>query len=299
MKVTIFTKSANDPRFDSVLRQFANGVRVVGDDVDVCEGMEYRDCDVAVFFGSWKNRNMPHHIVKNDIVSKAKNFIVLETPLLGRMPVKEIMQDNWYRIGLNGFLADTGNFNNKNRDSSRWETVQECLDIAVAPYTYKYDGPIILPLQLPGDASLRGASIEKWALETVMQIREITSRPVVIRTPQLERAFDKYYIKRLRHIPNVVFQQGSAENLVGTLSAAYCSVVYSSGFSIDSLVHGCPTIACSPSNFCYDLVDNTVENIEKVSRPDRTQLFCDLSYAQWHVAEIEKGLPWKHLKTLF
>ena len=114
MKVTIYGKSANHPRFEQTLMKFATGVIDSGDDAFLSYDEEYYDCDVAVIFGSWKDRDMTHHRVKRNIISKAKKFIVLETPIIGRGPVKDVMDDDWYRIGIGGFLADTGTFHNGN-----------------------------------------------------------------------------------------------------------------------------------------------------------------------------------------
>lgn len=298
MKVTIYGKSANHPRFEEVLMKFATGVIESGDDAFLSYDDKYYDCDVAVIFGSWKDRDDTHHKVKNEIVSKAKNFIVLETPLIGRQKVENYMSDNWFRIGLNGFLNDTGNFNNKNKNGERWDIVRKNLGLEIKAYNDSHDGPIVVAMQLPGDASLRGQSIEKWALHTVQAIRTQTDRLIIIRTPQIDRHYDDATMRLIEKQPNVKFQKGTFENLKETFDEAMCTVTYSSGFAIDSLLNGCPTIAMSPSNFAYGLVPNKVDNIEHVARPNRDQWLYNLSYAQWHVDEIERGLPWKHLRGL-
>ena len=298
MKVVVFTQSANAPQFERDLFKFAEGVSKSGDSVIINSGLEYEDCDVAVFFGSWKNMNAPHHVIKNKIVSRAKNFIVLETPLIGRGKVEEAMKDSWYRIGLNGFLADQGDFNNLNCDSLRWRKIQEMEGIVLAPWTRNMSGPILLALQLPGDASLRGADISKWAYETILDIRTITDRPIIVRTPQLERSFDNPYMEKIRKpMTNVVFQKGTYENLIPTLQKSYCSVTYSSGLAIDSLIHGCPAIVCNSASFAWESCSNKPRAIGFFEYPDRDKLFSKLSYAQWHVSEIQEGLPWKHLKN--
>lgn len=298
MKVTIYGKSANHPRFEEVLMKFATGVIESGDEAFLSYDEEYYPCDVAVIFGSWKDRDDTHHRVKNNIVKNAKNFIVIETPLIGRGPVENVMPDNWFRVGLNGFLADTGDFNNKNKNDARWKIIRKNLGVEIKSYNYNPNGPIIVALQLPGDASLRGASIEKWAFQTVQAIRTQTDRKIIVRTPQLPRQYDEHYINLISKQPNVEFQKGTKDNLVPTLESAYCTVAYSSGFSIDSLIHGCPAIAMSPSNFAYDIVPNKVDNIENITKPNRDQWLYNLSYAQWHMLEMEHGLPWKHLRSL-
>lgn len=298
MKVTIYGKSANHPRFEQILMKFATGVIESGDEAFLSYDEQYYPCDVAVIFGSWKDRSDTHHRVKNEIIKKAKNFIVLETPLIGRGPVHNVMPDVWYRVGLNGFLNDTGNFNNKHKTWDRWDLIRKSLGVELKAYNdSNKDAPIIVALQLPGDASLRGASIEDWAVHTVQAIRTQSDRKIIVRTPQLERQYKESLIK-VKDFPNVEFQTGTKDNLIPTLESAHCAVTYSSGLAIDALINGCPVVACSPSSFAYDICPNTVDMIDRIKKPNRDQWLFNLSYAQWHESEIERGLPWRHLKQL-
>lgn len=298
MLIKIFNLSANDKRFADTLEKFAAGVNKVGDDygdkAQVCNSSEYQDCDVAVFFGSWKPRTDLHHRVKNDIVHNAKHFIVLETPIIGRGPVTNVMQDDWYRIGLNGFLADDGEFNNKNRDASRWKLIQSKRNIELKPY---HDGNfIVVTLQVPGDASMRGVSTEQWALESVEEIRKYTDMDIYVRFPQVPKTWREDILNKIKAKKNVVFQVGTKDNLIPTLDKAHCTVCFSSTMSVDSLINGCPTIAMSPANFAYELGSNSLSDIVNPKRPPREQWLNNLGYTTWHVDEIEQGLPWAHLR---
>ena len=299
MKVTIYGKSANHPRFEQTLMKFATGVIDSGDDAFLSYDEDYYDCDVAVIFGSWKDRDMTHHNVKRNIVSKAKKFIVLETPLIGRGPVKDVMDDDWYRIGIGGFLADDGIFHNGHKHgSTRWDLIRKHFGIKLPTYHVNGNQNIVVALQLPQDASLRGASIEKWCRDTCMAIRTQTDKPIIVRLPQLQRNWDVEPLEVVKNLPNVSFQMGTADNLIPTLREARCTVTYSSGFAIDSLLNGCPTIAMNPASFAYDVAANTVDDIDNPKCPSRDQWLYDLSYCQWHVSEIENGLPWRQLREL-
>ena len=83
---------------------------------------EYRSCDVAVFLGSWKpDRERTWHKTRTSIKQNATNFVVLETPLLGRA----VFEPNaHYRVGINGFLnRDALWGDNVDRPSDRWESL--------------------------------------------------------------------------------------------------------------------------------------------------------------------------------
>lgn len=304
MKVSVYTKSATDDRIQGVLRAFANGIRSLGHDVIVVEDYKFKRSDCAVFFGSWKQRPDAHHKLKNEIVYNTDQFIVLETPLIGRMPVEEVMKDTWFRVGKNGFLANTGWFNHRNKPSDRWKMIQQSIpQVSKKKYRLNKDGHILIALQLPGDASLQGEKIERWMIKTVMEIRKQTRRPIVIRTPQLNRAYDRVEMNMLKHIPNIIIQRGTADNLVSTLEDSFCAITYSSGLAVDSLINGCPTIAVSKASFAYDITSNKLSNIEFINGdevfssmiPSRKQWLNDLAYTQWNVEELERGLPWIHL----
>ena len=297
MNVNIYTDSANHHRFASMLSKFAKGVQATGDESHLLSG-GYQDGDVHIIFGSWKDRDIKHHIVKRDIVEKASNFICIETPLVGRGEVKDVGDDTWYRVGLNGFLADTGNFNNKRRPKDRWEKVQSELNVEMKPY--REDGDyILLTLQVPGDASLRGRVIEDWAYETSHTIRKYTDRPILIRTPQVLKTFNLDTLYKIRdELPNIDYQVGEKKNLIPTLEQAWATVAYSSGMGVDSYLNGVPCFTMDKANFGYSLGNTSLKNIESPNLPKREQWIQNLCYAQWNEEEMEEGIVWNHMKEL-
>lgn len=297
MLVKVFKDSANHIRFTDMLYEFARGVEASGDQVLIEHG-PYSDCDVAVIFGSWKDRPDLHHVVKQSVVQQAKNFVVLETPLVGRGPVTDVMQDNWYRMGLNGFLADSGNYNNNYRDGKRWEKVQRDLKVELKPW--HADGQyILIALQLPGDASLRGLNISWWLYQTCLDIRIYTNRKILIRTPQITRDYEAKWIERVKSdIQNVEWQQGTKENLNETLDNAWCSVTYSSGLGIDSVMRGTPAFAMSPASFVYTLGNTELKNIENPCFANREQWLNNICYAQWNTDEMRSGEAWQHIREV-
>jgi len=297
MKTVIFLNSANDNRFKEALHLFAEGIRQSGDECIVSESYQYEECDCAIFFGSWKSRNTTWHTIKTEIVNKVKNFIVLETPILGRGPVSDIMQDDWYRIGLNGFLYNTGNFNNKNMPSDRWKKISKEFNLSIEDWK-ENDGPVLVVLQLPGDASLQGNDISKWAKQTCIDVRKYTKRDIILRTPQLPRSFDLNFIKE---IDNIYLQEGTKENLQTTINQSNLIITYSSGLGVESVLSGTPTIAMSPASFVYSITEHAITR-KSINHPFlsayRDQWAHDLSYAQWNLEEIQRGAPWNHLKQL-
>jgi hypothetical protein len=157
----------------------------------------------------------------------------------------------------------------------------------------------VVVLQLPGDASLRGANITRWACTIIELIRQRSGRDIILRTSQLERQYDQQYIDKALSFKNVTLQKGTKENLNDTIDNSLFTVSYSSGFGIDSVIRGKPVLVGDPGSFVYKDFNNSLDNIfVKPNQPDRTQWLNDISYAQWHVEEMGIGLPWRHLKGI-
>ena len=266
---------------------------------------KYKQCDVAVQFGSAKARDALHHVVKTDIKENAKNILYIETPLLGRV-INNKHQYTHYRLGINGFLYGEGNFNSDNSPSDRWETLK-------AMYGYKdfngwkdhKKGPILLLSQLPGDASLRTQDMAEWVRETVFRIRTVTDREIVIRLhPAMSERGRNAFMGDLTDLflenkSNIRF---SRTTLQKDLEEAGICISYTSGSSIDAVLAGVPCIAADEGNFTWPISSHSWEDIENPYLADKEtvqQWLYDLSYCQWSVEEINSGKAWAHLSKLF
>ena len=302
--VAVYALSTPNVGEKNILADFGLGVHYSGDKIHVISSDVYikEDADVHVIFGSWKPRTDQHHLVKNMVVDYCKEnnkpFICFETPLIGRKKVEQVMKDEYFRVGINGFLADTGNFNNINCPRDRWDKIKENLDIELRPW--RQDGDrITIALQLPGDASLRGANISKWAYDTARKVKNILSefgieKRIVIRTPQLPRQFEN--IEKLQDL-GCEIEIGTKENLNDSFRNCWAAITYSSGYAIDAIINGVPVIACDPGSFAYEVSSNDVNFImdpKIMTNDERQQWLQDLSYAQWHKREL--GKAWRHLR---
>jgi hypothetical protein len=329
MKVKIFMSSANSMAERDILSSFAEGVeqwmaqRVdqryqslnitrIGRwenfeidnqfELEYEHGEAYRECDVAVIFGSWKPREKGSHATRNSVAGNAKRFIVIETPLLNR---RTDVENTMWRVGVNGYL---------NRDAL-WPqlTVQHseqrlnALGVAWTGWRNNPDGHIVLALQLPGDASLRGADINDWAYRTVKTLRDRSSRAIVIRNHPLcsQRAFGDHEVLARRllldGVQNLRFSDGQIVPWSQDLEGAYCTVTYSSGLAIDSILRGIPTIACDPGNFAWGISAQKPKQIEKLHMADThvvQEWLRNLAGCQWSVDEMQDGTAWQHLVSV-
>lgn len=292
--VGVFINTAvQDPHLNC-LTAFCHGVRTTTDHlVFLSNSSHYMQCDVAVMFGSWKNRDNPHHVLKNDIREKHNgDFLVLETPLLGRT----ITEDHkYYRVGKNHYMDTLGGFNNKNSEKERWGILRTDLNIEVKEW--RKDGKHILFLmQLPGDASTLETNILQWLQDNIIECKKHSKRPIKVRMHPLISGYDlskfEYFIKEQ---DNVELVKGNTTKIEEDLKDCWATVSFTSGGSVDSMLNGVPVITPSNLNFTYPISSHSLKDIEKPTMKDRQQLLQDLAFTQWTVTEMAHGLPWKHL----
>lgn len=262
----------------------------------------YVPCDIAVIFGSWKPREKGTHQVRTAVANSAKTFVVIETPLLNRLTSEP--NSSW-RVGINGFL---------NRDA-RWPSLADSdadarlqdLGIDWQGWQHNDVGHIVLALQLPGDASLRGIDINDWALRAVDKIRVVSDRPIVIRNHPMcsQRAFaDHEELARrllLRGHNHLRFSDGLVVPWADDLAGAYCTVTYTSGLAIDSIVNGIPTVACDPGNFAWGISEHDLGAIENLTLPGSDvvhQWLRQLCACQWSEQEMQRGRAWKAILSV-
>lgn len=302
MNIKIFLDSAFEFHEKEVLQKFYDGVKQFSTSEFVVEldiGRVYSPCDVGVIFGSWKPKEREHHAIRNSVADLSPNFIVVETPLLNR---KVHESNNYYRVGINGFLNNQGIFHHGNHTGDRANRL-DCNWKG-----WKDNGnEILLFLQLPGDASLRGNNIYHWALYTIKEIRRKSNRPIKVRTHPKHNIKDSDEIYKLisdiilNKIEGVSFSFGKDTPLVDDLKSAYCTVTFTSGSAIDSIMNGIPTIACDPGNFAYQISSNYIEEIENVKKVPAGEVqswINNLAYSQWTVSEMQNGDVWRHLYPL-
>lgn len=331
MRINVFMLSAENDNLKSILRKMHRGItafyakellntKLTDENLVYTQRLlkkkdiwitnmyseQFKECDVAIQFGSAKARDALHHVIKTDIKENAKNIFYIETPLLGRI-INNKHQYDFYRLGVNGFLYGEGQFNNENSPPDRWNMLKKL-------YNYKdftgwkdhTSGPILLLAQLPGDASLRTQDMSEWITETVHKIRSITDREIVIRLHPAMSAKGRASLigdlweMILSNIPNIRFSNANVSLNADLKSAGIC-VSYTSGSSIDAILQGVPCIACDEGNFAWPISSKDVDDINNPYLADVEtvqQWLYDLSYCQWSQDEIKDGTAWAHYNNL-
>jgi len=279
-----------------------------GIDLRMSYDPEIEKCDVAVQFGTIKDRAAEHHVTKASIKKNAKTVVYVETPLLGRV-IDSSNNYEFYRVGVNGFLNNDGVFYNSDAiDKNRINFLKSHLTIPNFPgWKDHTKGNILILLQLPGDASLRGQRLSEWLVDTVRHIRETSERPISIRFhPGMSdkgRAefFGEIGPLLFNNYKNIYWQNGVFKPLTQDLDEAGICVSYSSGSSIDAVLHGVPCITIDEGNLAYPISSHRLDDIvkPKLASGDEVKNWINcLANSQWCEKEMLGGQVWQHILPL-
>lgn len=323
MRVDVFMQSSFHERERDVLRCMYNGIKndLWPDDLHQKDQMMMRRInrknelgtgvnlsyderikprhDLGVIFGSWKQRDNDHHRVRTAVASLDKPFLCIETQLLGRVIFQE---SEYHRVGINGFLNEAAVFGLEERyPDDRFKK----LNLEYNGWKQNRGDKIVVALQLPGDASLRGMDINDWAIWTLERIRKESDRPIEVRLhPGVSQKGVDSHLKLMQwqsfnNLPNIKFVQGREVPWAEHILDAHCIVAYTSGLSIDAVLNGIPVCACDPGNFAWSISSKDSYQVEHpfLAPEEHVQQWLNtLAYCQWSKPEMESGEAWAHLK---
>lgn len=280
-------------------------VKLYGLDIELSYDVEPKSCDIAIQFGSAKPREQEHHVVRQNLSKKAQNLIFIETPLLGRKIVDRTKHE-YYRVGFNGFLQQSGIFvpDDKDLDPSRLNKFKEDFEIGFPGWKNHNEGAILILMQLPGDASLRGQDHAEWLVDVVEKIRKISDREIIIRlhpstSDKSKRdLFAGLHSLFIQNYKNITWSQSWEVPLAEDFKKSGIAISYSSGSSIDAVLAGVPTISTDIGNMAYPVSGHLVEQITDPILPTAKQIddwLLNLAYSQWNVEEMLSGRVWEHM----
>lgn len=282
-----------------------NIIKLGGPEIELSYDAEFKKHDVGVQFGVAKPREQEHHLVRQNLAKSAANRIFIETPVLGRKIVEKNKHD-YYRIGYNGFLNDSGIFypDSLKMNDSRLRAMEADLGFKFPGWKDHKEGNILILLQLVGDASLRGQNHAEWLVDTVGYIREKTDRNIVIRLhPSMSDKGKKEFFSDLhemfvKNYKNIIWSDPRERDLNDDLKEAGIAVSYSSGSAVDAILAGVPCITMDRGNMAYPVSSHFIHEIEAPDLPSPEKIeqwLIELSYSQWTEEEMLSGQVWEHL----
>lgn len=297
---------------DSVGFVDISGFRIEGMRVTVTPGWEYVPCDVVVMYGlANPKRRSRQGVLRTALHREHKGpIVVIESSLIGRSfkrrlpgwiaalrrrPLRPRQIHPYYRVAVGGALGDDADFGSENSPPDRWERLKSEFGIELKPYRTQGDH-ILVCGQVPMDASLRGVDVLEWLLDTAGAIRNVSSRPILIRLhPSTRWRYQQRVREAFASVPGVTISPGE-RTLAEDLGAAWACVTYSSGAAVDALIAGVPPICLSTAGLAYGLCSRDISDIERPKEPVREQFLYNLAYSQWTPTELADGTAWRHIR---
>lgn len=243
------------------------------------------------------------------IIEKRK-VICAETPLIGRDLFDSNNILSYFRVGVDA--VSTQQYRNYNLPATigpdRLESILRNTGTQLKPW--RGDGEHILyAMQVPADSSLTGLDIFAAAQYDLIQIRQITTRPIKISLhPDLHKAWgmdnfnqNNQHFKRFKTVAALVGAQLQIGGSKKALENCWCTVCYTSGFGFDSIAEGVPVITLSERSFVAPICSHNLYDIEAPYMPSECQKIEWLSrvaYCQWSIEEIKEGRARDHLGAL-
>lgn len=264
-------------------------------------------CDVAIQFGAAKDRAADHHLARQNIKQHARNIVYIETPVIGRQ-INNKNDYAYYRIGINGFLNDQGLYHSTKIDGTRCLQVRQDLGVPEFPgwQDHTRDGILIL-LQLPGDASLRGQSLAEWLMDTVENLRSKTKRSIVIRLhPTMSAKSLAEFMAELapmivKNHADIRWSHGAERSLKDDLKKSGVAITYASGSAVDAVLQGVPMIACDSGCLAWPVSAHHLddfEDLKPVPANEVTRWIDALCMSQWTAVEMRQGCVWQHYQPI-
>ena len=223
--------------------------------------------------------------------SNAK-ILFFESPLLLRNPYKKLKYQQYVRVMIDENFGNDNFINKYYTDNSRFDDFK----IQLKHWT-KAKGEILIINQLVGDSAIVPTNPYEWLEKTIVKIKKITSKKIIIRDHPLQLDIDK---KKMQNIVNQYKAKLSNNKIIyNDLSSAEVCITFSSGSAIDALSAGVPVIAADKRSFAYEICENKLDKILNPTKQDRTKLFKSLANIHWEFNEIQNMTMWNFFLPFF
>ena len=244
------------------------------------------DADVAVIWSVlWRGRMLDNKQIWDRYKAQNKPVIVLE--------VGGIKRNTTWKMGIN-HINRKADFANQTWDHTRWEK----MGIDLQPWSQTGNVIVICGQHDTSHQWTGMPNMRKWTEQTVMQIRQFTQRPIIIRPhPRNDFTIDTDKWKHVRiNKPIRDWATYDDTNFKKILQSTWAVVNHSSNPAMESVFNGIPVFV-SEDSLCYDVGNHTFADIEHPAMPNRGNWASQLAYTEWTIDEIRNGEPWSRIRN--
>jgi hypothetical protein len=287
----------NNPEKPAILDNFIAGVNQSGDQGISHRSMTVIPCDVALIQGfvHEQGKSLPHLMLRKQVLEFQKNTgkrsLIVDSNLFLYADLQN--SKKYLRYSFDGVFPTTGFYFDRDVDPNRWNKISRDLQISLKPWRQSGEH-ILICLQRNGGWSMRGFDVIKWMNTTINEIKNYSSRPIVIRPHPGDKKIKS--ILKIAH-PNVKVSNNA--NLTDDLKSAWATVVYNSSPAVASAVEGVPVFLTDPApehSQAYSISNLNLVDIENPSMKDRQDWIEKLAMCHWNFTELRSGEAWNFFK---
>lgn len=264
-------------RSDTVCSAMVQGIKRCGDRVK--ERFESQYCqrpeaDIAVFYGLEGNlRTIFQHYQR-----EGHRAVYVDLGYWGRREGGR--WSGYHKVVVNS-RHPTAYFQKRNYCPTRFHR------FGIKPKEWQGKGRHILLAGMGAKGSwAEGFGQEDWERAQIQKIKAVTDIPIIYRP--------KPSWKDAQPILGSIYSPRT-EPLEAVLNRCHAVVSHHSNVSVDGILEGIPAYTWDGVARCMSGQD--LSTINEPYKPDgREQWAANLAWCQWSIAEMQRGLPWKHLK---
>ena len=289
-----------NPNKPVMLKSIIEGVNAVGDQGFVIEQKQYVDCDVAVIQGfvHEHGKTAPHLSFRKQVIDintrKPKRCIIIDSNMFS-YHTGRLGDSGMCRYSFDGVFPTTGEYCSDGVGPEHWERLQKNYGLELKPWT-KQGEHILICLQRNGGWSMMGEPVIDWLRKTVKELREYTTRKIVIRCHPGDGKF-RHYIDEIKKIGDLIISDHTTRHIMDDLTGAWAMIVKNSSPSVASVMNGIPVFVTDPINCQAGSIANT--NLQKIDKPDyhdREEWLWKICASHWNVEELRNGACWSHMR---
>jgi hypothetical protein len=284
---------ADRSRKTEVLEAFVAGVQAQGARVLLQREPQIVPARLAVILGWVGTKIRGAHIqLRRDVIDHQRVSKNLIMPIDGSCFKFVDDHSQFLRYSLDGVFYNRDRYANANSTSDKWNQIQQTLGLQLEPWRQQGDH-VLVCLQRDGGWSMKGTDMTAWTVNTVRRLRELTSRPIVIRAHPKHR-IDLSVLSDLTGVR----QSLHGTDLTQDLAGAWAAVFYNSSASVAAVLAGIPVFATDDDCVAWRMANPDLAQIEDPKMPAREQWLYDLSAAHWTDAESRDGTIYRHFLNL-
>ena len=284
---------ADRSRKIEVLEAFVAGAQAQGARVLLQRQCEVVPGRLAVILGWVGTKIRGAHIqLRRDVIDYQRGSGNLIMPIDGSCFKFVDDHSQFLRYSLDGVFYNRDRYANANSTAHKWNQIQQVLGLQLQPWRAQGDH-VLVCLQRDGGWSMKGTDMTAWTVNTVRRLRELTTRPIVIRAHPKHR-IDLSVLSGL----GAVRQSLDGTDLTQDLAGAWAAVFYNSSASVAAVLAGIPVFATDDDCVAWRMANPDLDQIENPCMPAREQWLYDLSAAHWTDAESRSGAIYRHFLGL-